>query len=105
LLSSILLSPLAVGINTIVGFTVGHWVADVNRKTTSYIVSVVDIGLCFIAVALALWPYRQMGEADDAQPELGRRRFMAKLAMTLAIFALVVIVAQTLAPITLHPRD
>jgi hypothetical protein len=30
---------------------------------------------------------------------------MAKLAMTLAIFALVVIVAQTLAPITLHPRD
>lgn len=105
MLGSILLCPVAVGINTIVGFTVAHWVCDVNRKTTGYLVSIVDFALCCAAAALAGWAYGQLGAADETAPELGRRRFMAQLGLALAAFSAVVVFAGTLAMITLHPCD
>lgn len=105
LLASVLLCPLAVGINTIVGYTVAHWVCDVNRKTTGYLVSIVDFCLCGIAAALALWSSRQLAPADETTPELGRRRFMVKMGLGLSMFAAAVVLAGTLAMFTMASCD
>jgi MFS family permease len=105
LLGSLLLSPLAALMNTIVGFTVAHWVCDAGHKATGYLVSAADLILCFIAAGLAFRVYRRLSDADESQPELGRRRFMAKTGLALAAFAAVVVLAGTLAMLTLHPCD
>jgi heme A synthase len=104
-LSSILLSPVAFGINTIVGFTVAHWVCNVDRKTMGYLVSVVDFALCFVAAGLAWWAFQRLSGADETQPEIGRRRFMAKMGLALSAFAALVVLAGTLAMLTLRPCD
>ena len=105
LLASVLLCPLAAGINTVVGYTVAHWVCDVNRKTTGFVVSFCDLLLCSLAAVLALTALRQLDKADDSTPELGRRRFMAKMGLALAAFAAVVVFAGTLVMIVLQPCD
>ena len=105
ILGSLLISPLAVGINTIVGYTVAHWVCDSNKKTTGYIVSAVDFVLCLIAALLAWWAYGRVREADETQPEPGRRQFMAKMGLALSIFAVLVVLAGTLVMLTLNPCD
>ena len=43
-----LLGPLAAGINTIVGFTVAHWINDVGRKRSGFLVSAIDFALCIV---------------------------------------------------------
>ena len=105
LLASILLCPLAAGINTIVGFTVAHWVCDVNHKTTEWIVSAFDFSLCVAAALLAYASLRRLPEADETQPELGRRRFMAKMGLALSGFAAIVVLAGTLVMLTLGACD
>jgi hypothetical protein len=105
LLASISLSPLAVGINTVVGFTVAHWGIAVNRKTTSYFVSVIDLALCGVAAMLAWRARSYLASAADEVPELGRRRFMAKLGLVLACFSAIVVLAATLAILILRPSD
>ncbi len=105
LLASISLSPLAVGINTVVGFTVAHWAIAVNRKTTSYFVSVIDLALCGVAAMLAWRSQTSLAAAADDAPELGRRRFMAKLGLVLACFSAIVVLAATLAILILRPSD
>jgi MFS family permease len=106
LLACIALCTLAVGINTIVGFTVAHWTVAVNRKTASYIVSVTDLALCLVAAALG-WRSLRATESttNDDAPKSGRRRFMAKFVLILSGFAAIVVLAGTLALLTLTPSD
>ena len=105
LLASILLCPLTVISSTIIGYTVAHWVCDVNRKTDGFIVSIVNFALCLLAAGLAYSAHRQLGAGDDSAPEMARRRFMAKMGLALSAFAAVVVLAGTLAVVTLHPCD
>jgi hypothetical protein len=105
LIASLMLSPFAALANTIVGYTVAHWVCDVNRKTTDYIVCAFDLALCILAAMLAFTVLRQLPKADDTQPELGRRRFMAVLALLLSALAAIVVIAGTLATLTVDPCD
>jgi hypothetical protein len=51
---AMLLGPLAMGINTIVGYTVAHWVCGVSHKRSDILVSGVDLLLCLIAFSLAI---------------------------------------------------
>src|ERR1700709_616123 len=80
----ILLGPVAAGINTIVGFTVAHWVNDVGRKRSGSLVSAIYFWLCVVAALLPASVYRQLPDADDTQPEVGRRFFMAKMGLILS---------------------
>ena len=105
LLGSILLCPLAVGINVVVGFTVAHWTVAVNRKTSNYVVSAVDLALCAAAAWLAWRSQVQLQDADDAAPEMGRRRFMATMGLTLSCYSAVVILAAVVAVAILWPSD
>jgi membrane protein implicated in regulation of membrane protease activity len=70
-----------------------------------YLVSAVDFVLCLIAALLALWAYRRVREADETRPEPGRRQFMAKMGLVLSVFAAIVVLAGTLAMLTLDPCD
>jgi archaellum biogenesis protein FlaJ (TadC family) len=105
LIASLMLSPFAVLANTIVGYTVAHWVCDVNRKTTDYIVCAIDLAICVLAAVLAFTALRQLPKADDSQPQVGRRRFMAVLALMLSALAAIVVIAGTLATLTVQPCD
>ena len=105
LLGGVLLGPLAIGLNTVVGYTVAHWVCDVNRKSTGYAVSAVDFALCLVAVLLSWNVRRQLPSADETEPELGRRHFMVKMGLTLSAFAILVVLAGTLVMLTLDPCD
>ena len=105
LIASLFLSPLAALTNTIVGFTVSHWVCDVNRKTTDYVVCACDFAICVLAALLAFTVLRKLPLADDTQPETGRRRFMAKVGLALAAMAALVVVAGLLATLTVQPCD
>jgi hypothetical protein len=102
---ALMFAPLAVGINTIVGYTVAHWVCDANQKWTAFLVSAFDFLLCISAFLLAFNLSRRVEDADESLPEAGRRRFMAKLGLLLSGFAVLVVIAGTIALVTLHPCD
>lgn len=103
--TAVLLSPLAMAINTIVGFTVAHWANDIASKRSPYLVSAADFILATGALLLSLSLSRQLPKADETQPEAGRRRFMAHFGILLAAITLLLIFAQTLAVVTLRPSD
>lgn len=102
---SLLLGPLAMGVNTVVGYTVAHWVCDVNRKKSSFIVSAIDLILCLCALALAVSLDRKIPEAEESLPRPGRRHFMAKLAMLLSVLSILLVIGGTLAVSILRPCD
>ena len=103
--TAMLVGPIAAGVNTVVGYTVAHWVCDVNHKSSSFIVSTIDLLLCLAALSLAIVLFRQFGRAPEDQPEQGRRAFMAQLGILLSSFSLLVVIAGTLAALILHPCD
>jgi hypothetical protein len=105
LLAGVLICPFAVLSNTIVGFTVSHWVCDVNHKRTDYLVCLIDLCLCILAASLSIGGLRKLPQADETQPELGRRRFMAILGIVLAAFSIIIVIAGTIATITVQPCD
>lgn len=105
LLLAVFLPPLAAGINIVVGYSVAHHVCNSGYKTSGYLVSLIDFILCGAAAWLANDASRQLGEADETQPEQGRRLFMAKMGLALAAFAAIVVLASTLVMVTLRPCD
>jgi hypothetical protein len=105
LLASLFLSPFAALCNTVVGYTVSHWVCDVNHKRTDYLVCLIDLCLCLIAGWLSFAGLRSLPPADETQPEMGRRRFMAILGLLLAGLSIIIVLAGTAATLTLHPCD
>jgi hypothetical protein len=102
---ALLLSPLAMGINTIVGFTVAHWTTDTDRKSACFLVSAIDFVLCICAFVISASFYRRFRDIEDAEVIDGRRAFMAKLSMILSVLAALLVIAGTIAVITLHPTD
>ncbi len=105
LLAGLLICPFAVLCNTIVGFTVSHWVCAVNHKRTDYLVCLIDLCLCLLAAWLSFSGLRRLPPTDETQPELGRRRFMAILGLVLAGFSILIVLAGTAATLTLQPCD
>ena len=85
LLLSLALPPLAAGINTIVGYTVAHWITIIAHKRTGYLVSAGCFVVCAIAAGLAWDARRKLTSPDDTLPEDGRRLFMANLALLLTV--------------------
>src|SRR5437764_3218922 len=102
---SFLLNPLAMGVNTIVGFTVAHWTNDTGLKHYSYLVSAIDFLLCVCALAISVSLYRKFSQAQDDLPIDGRRLFMAKLSILTSAITGLLIIAQTLALVTLPSFD
>lgn len=105
LIWSLSLSPLAAGINTIVGFIVAHWITIVAYKRTGYLVSAFCFALCVLAAGLAGNARRELILTDETFPEDGRRLFMSKLGMLLAALCAIVVLAGTLVLVTLGPSD
>jgi heme A synthase len=105
ILLSLALSPLAAGMNTIVGYTVAHWITFVGNKNTGYLVSAACVALCALAAWLAWDAGRALASPDETLPEEGRQLFMAKLALLLSALCLLVVLAGTLVLITLEPGD
>ncbi len=103
--TSILLNAIAMGINTIVGYTVAHWTSDTNRKHFSYFVSVVDFVLCLCGLLIASNVFRRFSQADELQPESGRRLFMSKLGILISLIAMLLVIGQTLVVLILHATD
>lgn len=103
--TGLLLGPLAMGVNTIVGYTVAHWTCDTNQKKFSYLVSGIDIAVCLLAISISWAMHRQLNGAGEDSPIDGRRTFMAKIAILLSMISLLLIVAQTINLIMLHPCD
>ena len=103
--TGLLLGPLAMGFNTIVGFIVAHWTNGTAQKKFSFLVSAIDFVLCLCAFLISLTMYRQFEDANDMAPIEGRRYFMAKLAMLLSVLSALLVIAGTIAVITLHPTD
>ena len=103
--TAILMSPLAMGINTVVGFTVAHWTCDTNQKKFSYLVSAVDLAISICAYLLASTLHAHYNEADELSPENGRRLFMSRIGMLLAGISILLVIGQTLVVMTLHSCD
>ena len=103
--TSILLGPIAMGINTIVGYTVAHWTSDTNRKQFSYLVSAVDLALCICGLWIATSLFKHYSEADELQPESGRRLFMTKLGMLISFISILLVIGQTFGILILHGTD
>jgi hypothetical protein len=102
---SILLGPIAAGVNTIVGYTVAHWINDVGRGRSGFLVSGIDFALCIIAALLAAHTYRFLHGADETRPEVGRQLFMAKMGLILAAVSAIIVIAGTSALFIIGPND
>jgi hypothetical protein len=105
LLLSLMLSPLAAGISTIVGFIVAHWVTISAYKRTGYLVSGSCFTLCAVAALLGWNACQRLATPDEALPREGRQLFMAKLALLISALCALVVLAGTLVLITLRPND
>jgi len=103
--TALLLNPLAMGVNTVVGFTVAHCTTDTGRKSYSYLVSAIDLLLCIGAFAISISFERKFRHAEQDVPIDGRRLFMARLTVLVSVLTALLIIAQTLAVIRLHPFD
>jgi hypothetical protein len=103
--TAFLISPLAMGVNTIVGFTVAHWTTDTGQMHYSYLVSAIDFLLCLCALGMSVLLHRRFSQFEDDIPIDGRRSFMAKLSILISIITALLVIAQTLALVTLHPID
>jgi len=105
LLLSLMLSPVAAGISTIVGYIVAHWVTITAYKRTGYLVSGICFALCLMSALLG-WNARQkLNSPDEALPKEGCQLFMAKLALLISALCTLVVLAGTLVLITLRPND
>jgi hypothetical protein len=102
---AVILGPFAAFSNTFCGFMVAHWVNQVGSKTTSFLICFFDLLLCISAGLLGLSLHRRFGNERDELPENGRRYFMATLAVTLSAFCVIVVLAQIVAMVILHPSD
>ena len=102
---ALLISPLAMGVNTIVGYTVAHWTTDTAEKRLSFFVSAIDFVLCIVAFLISNSLYRKYRDVDDSAAIDGRRVFMAQLSRLLAVLSALLVIAGTIAVITLHPTD
>jgi vacuolar-type H+-ATPase subunit I/STV1 len=102
---ALFLGPLAMGINTIVGYIVAHWTTDTNQKSVLYLVSAIDFVLCLTGMLISLSIYRRYGGADELAPIDGRRFFMSHLAILLSILSALLVIAGTIAVVALHPTD
>lgn len=102
---AVILSPFGAFSNTFCGYMVAHWVNQVGSKTTSFLICLFDLLLCVTAGVLGLSLSRRFGSERDEVPENGRRYFMANLAVMLAVFCAIVVLAQTLSTVILHPSD
>jgi ABC-type sulfate transport system permease subunit len=100
-----LLAPLAMGINTVVGYTVAHWVCDVQHKRMSFLVSAIDLLLCLISLLIGFSMRKRLAGAEDELPGMGRRRFMADMTLLFSSLGILLIIAGTIAVIILHPCD
>jgi hypothetical protein len=105
LLLSLMLPVAAAGINTIVGFTVAHWITITGSKRTGYLVALASFALCLIAALLAAGAQRKLGQGDESQPEHGRQLFMARLGLLLSGLSTLLVIAGTLVLVTLRPND
>jgi hypothetical protein len=105
LLLSLSLSPLAAGINTIVGFIVAHWIVIVAYKRAGCAVTASCFILCVAAAGLAWNVQRKLAGNDETFPGDARRLFMVKLALLLSALCAVVVLAGTLVLVTLRPGD
>ena len=103
--TALLLNPLAMGVNTIVGYTVAHWTTDTGRKHYNYLVSAVDFLLCACAFLISYSFSRQFSRSEEETPIDGRRLFMAKISTLLSILTALLVIAQTIAVATLHTFD
>jgi hypothetical protein len=101
----LLLCPFAMGVNTIVGFTVAHWTCDTNQKKYSYLVSAIDLALSICAFVISWALYLRHRAIDEEIPIDGRRLFMAKLSMLLSVLTVLFVIAGTIALFTLDPCD
>ena len=101
----LLLGPFAMGLNTMGGYTVAHWTTDIAQKKLLFLISALDLGLCFFAFVISSSIHREFQHADEDTPIDGRRRFMATLAMLLSVLSGLLVIAGTLAVITLHSTD
>ena len=105
LLLSLMLSPLAAGLSTIVGYTVAHWITISAYKRSGYLVSAICFALCALAAWLGLDARRRLASADEDLPHDGRQLFMAKLALLLSALCALVVLAGALVLVTLGPSD
>lgn len=100
-----LLSPLAMGVNTIIGYTVAHWTSDTGRKHLSYLVSAIDLLLCVCAFLISVSLYQRFRDVPEDVPIDGRRLFMAEVSILLSVMAALLVIAGTLAVAILHSFD
>jgi uncharacterized membrane protein YiaA len=103
LLLSLMLSPLAAGISTIVGFSVAHWITITAYKRSGYFVSLLCLALCGAAALLAWDAHHKVSGSDDTIPIDGRQFFMAQLSLLLSGLCALVVVAGILVLIILRP--
>lgn len=105
LITNCVLSLTAALLQVVVGFTVAHWITVTADKQTGWIVS----GCCLLVVLFtgsrSLRSVLALQQEDDAIPGDGRRLFLAKLALSLSVFALIVVIASSLILFTLRPND
>ena len=105
LISSIFLSLSGAGLEVLIGFIVAHWITITANKTAGWIVSL----CCFAMVAtggmLGMAAQRELGGGEDLSPAHGRRVFMAKLALLVAAFSLLVVLGGTAVLLTVRPND
>ena len=101
----LLLGPFAMGLNTIVGYTAAHWTTDTAQKKFLFLISAIDFVLCLFAFLVSSSIQRRFQHAAEEAPIDGRRQFMARLAMLLSVLSGLLVIAGTLAAITLHPTD
>lgn len=105
LIANCIFALIAAFVQIVVGYIVAHRITITADKRIGWLTSASCLLIALVTGLRSLGVVHALQQEDDTQPRDGRRLFLARLALSLSAFAVLVILASSLILVTLRPND
>jgi len=105
LIANCIFALIAAFVQIVVGYIVAHRITITADKRIGWITPVCCLLVALVTGLRSHSVFRTLQQEDDTEPRDGRRLFLARLALSLSAFAVLVILASSLILVTLRPND
>jgi len=105
LIANCIFALIAAFVQIVVGYIVAHRITITADKRIDWLTAICCLLVALVTGLRSVGIIRTLHQVDETQPRDGRRLFLARLALSLSAFAVLVIIASSLILVTLRPND
>lgn len=105
LIANCIFALIAAFAQIVVGYVVAHRIIITADKRIGWLTSGCCLLVALVTGLCSVGIIRTLEQEDDTHPRDGRRLFLARLALSLSAFAVLVIIASSLILVTLRPNN